>query len=81
MTKLLNIEEQTDEEAISLEIPIRWKKGSILYEENEMVNYSLGRYLETKISSEIVRMDQITGIETNRYKDDLKFLIRFSQNK
>jgi hypothetical protein len=79
MTKLLNIEEQSDDGTISLEIP--WKKGVKLYEENEMVDYSLARYLETKISSELMRINQITRIEISRHKDDLRFLIRFSQSK
>jgi len=81
MTKLLNIKEQTDDKATSLEIPIPWKKGAILYEENEMVDYSLARRLETRISSELIRINQITRIEISHQKDDLIFLIRFSQNK
>lgn len=79
MMTLLNIEEQTDDKAVSLEIP--WKKGAILYEDNEVVNYSLARRLETKISSELIRRSQITRIEISQQKDDLTFLIRFSQNK
>jgi len=79
MTELLNIKEQTDDKAISLEI--LWKNGAILYEENEMVDYSLARWLETKISSELIRINQITKIEISRHKDDLTFQIRFRQNK
>lgn len=83
MTELLNIKEQTDDKTISLQkpIPIPWKNGAILYEENEMTDYSLSRYLETKISSELIRIDQITKIEISPHKDDLTFLIRFRQNK
>lgn len=83
MTELLNIKEQPDDKTISLQksIPIPWKNGAILYEENEMVDYSLARCLETKISSELIRINQITRIEISRQKDDLTFLIRFSQNK
>ncbi|MCW3985308.1 MAG: hypothetical protein NWE91_02725 [Candidatus Bathyarchaeota archaeon] len=81
MTELLNIKEQPDDKAISLQKPIPWKNGAILYEENEMVDYSLTRYLETKISSELIRINQITRIEISRHKNDLTFLVRFSQNK
>jgi hypothetical protein len=83
MTKLLNIKEQASNEAISpLEIP--WKKRVILYEDNEMVNYSLARWLEMKISNELVSIDQVTRIEVkeeekiNRHNYDLTFLVRFS---
>lgn len=83
MTELLNVKEQPDDKTISLQksVPIPWKNGAILYEENEMVDYSLARYLETKISSELIRINQITRIEISRQKDDLTFLILFSQNK
>jgi len=83
MTELLNIKEQPNDKAISLQksTPILWKNGAIVYEENEMVEYSLARWLETKISSELIRINQITRIEISRQKDDLTFLIRFSQNE
>jgi predicted transglutaminase-like protease len=77
MTELLNTNEQPDDKTISLQkpIPIAWQNGFTLYEENEMTDYSLARYLATKISSEFVRMNQITRIETSRYKNDLIFQI------
>jgi predicted transglutaminase-like protease len=83
MTELLNIKKQPDDKAISFQkpIPIPWKNGAILYEENEMTDYSLARYLATKISSELVRMNQITRIETSRYKNDLIFQIHVSKDK
>jgi predicted transglutaminase-like protease len=82
MTELLNIKEQSDDKTISSQkpIPIRWKNGAILYEENEMTDYSLARYLETKISSEIVKMNQITKIEISREKNDLMFQIHVSKS-
>lgn len=82
MTELLNIK-QLDSKAIPPQKPVRipWKKRAILYKENEMVDYSLARHLETKISSELIRKNQITRIEISRHKDDLTFLIRFGQNK
>jgi len=77
MSELLNIKEQPDDKTFSLQkpIPIPWKNGAILYEENEMVDYSLARLLETKISSELIRINQITRIEIRRHKNDLTFLI------
>jgi predicted transglutaminase-like protease len=83
MTELLNKREQPDGKTISLQepIPILWKKGYILYEENEMTDYSLVRYLEMKISSEQIRKNQIARIELSRDGDDLTFQIRVSQNK
>jgi predicted transglutaminase-like protease len=82
MEKLLNIREQTGDKAASLlEMSITWKKGAILYEDNEMVDYSLARRLEMEIPNELVGIDQITRIEVERRKDDLMFQIRFSQNR
>lgn len=78
MTKLLDIREQTDVEASLLEMQIPLKKGATLYEDNEMVNYSLARWLETKISRELIRINQTSGIEVVRHDGDLMFLIRFS---
>lgn len=77
MTKLLNIEEQASDNVVSL-LEIPWKKGAILYEDDEMVNYSLARLLKMEISKQLIRINQITRIEINRHNDDLTFLIRFS---
>jgi hypothetical protein len=83
MTKLLNINEQPDDKTISFQkpIPIAWKNGFKLYEENEITDYSLARYLAAEISSEFVRMNQITRIEASRYKNDLIFQIHVSDHK
>jgi len=83
MTELLNVKEQLDDKIVSLQKPISvlWKSGAILYEEDEMVDYSLARYLKARISDELIRTTQITKIEINREKDDLTFSIRFSQTE
>jgi predicted transglutaminase-like protease len=78
MMELLNIKEQLDDKAVSLKVPIPWKKGVKQYEDNEMVNYSLARRLKMEISNELIRINHITRIEIDRHKDDLIFLIRFS---
>jgi predicted transglutaminase-like protease len=77
LTELLNIKEQPNDKAISRQkpIPIPWKNGAKLYEENEMIDYSLARFLATKISSELVEISQITKIEISCEKDDLIFQI------
>jgi predicted transglutaminase-like protease len=77
MKNLLNVNEQTGDKANSiLEIP--WKKGAVLYEDDEVVDYSLARRLKTKISDELIRANQVTGIEIERHKDDLIFLVCFN---
>lgn len=73
MVDLLNIKKQIADGAISLEIP--WKNGVILYEEDELVDYSLARWLKRKISNELIKINRITKIEIKRQKDDLIFLI------
>lgn len=75
MIKLLNIKEQTSEAGLSsLEI-LRWKKGAILYEDDEIVNYSLARRLKVKISDEMLELSQIAKIEVIQDKNDLTFQI------
>ncbi|MGD0028290.1 MAG: transglutaminase-like domain-containing protein [Candidatus Bathyarchaeia archaeon] len=83
MTELLNIEVQPHDKTISRQkpIPIPWKNGAKLYEENEMTDYSLARFLATEISSELVKISQITKIETSCNKDDLIFQIHISKNE
>jgi len=77
MAELLNIKKQTVGKEISLKIP--WKNGVILYEEDGIVDYSLARWLKRKISSELIKINQITKIEVNRHEDDIVFLIHISQ--
>jgi hypothetical protein len=82
MRQLLDIKEQTGDKATSLKIPpILWKNGAKLYEENEMVDYSLARWLKIKISSELIELNQVTEIEIGHQEYDLSFIIHFSQNK
>jgi predicted transglutaminase-like protease len=76
MTKFLNAKEQTSDYAIS-SLEIVWEKGAILYEDDEMVNYSLARYLKLRISSELASVDKITGIEVSLRNYDLIFRVCF----
>ncbi|MEJ2241763.1 MAG: hypothetical protein P8Y18_06445 [Candidatus Bathyarchaeota archaeon] len=57
-----------------------WKNGKILYEDNKLVNYSLGRYLERQISDEMFDISQIGKITVNidqKLGDDIIFQIFF----
>lgn len=77
MTKLLNINEQTVDKTISFQESITWKNGAILYEDDEIVNYSLARYLKAKISDELLEVGQVTNLEVTKNKDDLIFQISY----
>lgn len=80
VSKLLNIVEQVGNTDLpSLEIP--WKKGWRLYEDNEIVNYSLSQLIKQKILKERLGLSQITKLEVIRDKDDLVFRIKFMQKK
>ena len=54
----------------------KWKKGTKLYEDDEIVNYSIAQRLEPIILREKINKNQITHIEIKRNKeDDLIFLV------
>lgn len=77
MTELLNVEnEGVKEPTLVLNIP--WKKGAVMYEDNELVNYSLARRLKTKTSTELIKGSQIKRIEVDRQDDDLTFVVYFN---
>jgi predicted transglutaminase-like protease len=74
MTKLLKIQPQAgNNETAILRISLR--KGIKLYEDDEMVNYSLSRWLQSKLSMELIEISEITKIEVISEKEDLIFLI------
>lgn len=81
MTELLNIKEQPDDKTISLQKPIPWKNGAILYEDNEIVNYSLARRLKAEFSGEMFELSQIAKLEAIQDKNDLIFRISSKPNK
>lgn len=81
MIRLLNVQGSTDDaKRASLRI-MQWKKGAILYEDDEIVNYSLARQLETKISGQMLDASQLTGIKISREEDDIVFQVWFKLNK
>lgn len=78
MTDLLGIGKKPNDESTRV-VNIPWYKGSIMYEDDELVNYSLARRLKMKILNELVEMSQVIGIEVNRQDDDLIFVVHFNQ--
>jgi predicted transglutaminase-like protease len=56
---------------------LRWKKGALLYEDDELVNYSLARQLKTKISAQMLDLSQLTRVKVTREADDLIFQVSF----
>lgn len=79
VTKLLNIKELIDDKEL-LSLKIIWKNGAIKYQNEELVNYSLRRLLETRISNELVQVNQITKLELTRNKNDLIFNFWFRKD-
>jgi hypothetical protein len=80
MRVLLKINEQTSEaNLLPLEI-YEWKKGAVLYEDNEIVNYSLARLLKSKILGEKLELSQIANLEVIPEGKDLKFQITLKSN-
>jgi predicted transglutaminase-like protease len=73
---LLSIQNPTDDpEKGSLKI-LEWKKGAILYEDDEIVNYSLAQRLKTILSKEMIDINHVTNITIDKKKDDLIFQIK-----
>jgi hypothetical protein len=60
---------------------MQWKKGAILYEDDEIVNYSLARRLKMLISREMLDVNHVINIKIDRKKDDLIFRIEVKSSK
>jgi hypothetical protein len=52
---------------------LHWKKGAILYEYDNIVNYSVAQRLKTMLSKEKVDINRVANITIERKKDDLIF--------
>lgn len=75
LEKLLNIQSLPDaSRKDSLKI-IEWKNGAILYEDDEIVNYSLAQRFSTMLSRETLDIDHVANITIDRKKDDLIFKV------
>ena len=81
LKRRLSIQSSTiDKEGVSLKI-MQWKKGAILYEDDEIVNYSLARRLKMLISREMLDVNHVTNIKIDLKKDDLIFRVDLKSNK
>lgn len=57
---------------------LQLKKGAILYEDDEIVNYSLAQRLRTIISEEMIDINHIANVKIDRKKNDLIFRVRLN---
>jgi predicted transglutaminase-like protease len=81
LKRRLSIQSSTiDTEGVPLKI-MQWKKGAILYEDDEIVNYSLARRLKMLISREMLDVNHVINIKIDRKKDDLIFRVDLKSNK
>jgi len=55
---------------------LEWKKGATLYEDDEIVNYSLAQRLKTILSKEMIDINHVANITMDKKKDDLIFQIK-----
>ncbi|MCW4045794.1 MAG: hypothetical protein NWE94_09805 [Candidatus Bathyarchaeota archaeon] len=75
LEQIMGIQSSTDySRDNSLQI-MKLTKGAKLYEDDEIINYSIARRLESVICDEILDKNQIAHIEVKREKDDLVFLV------
>lgn len=81
MKRFMGIESSANDETRATLKMMNWKKGAILYEDDEIVNYSLARRLSSLISAELLEASRITDLEIIQYKDDLTFQIRLRPKK
>jgi predicted transglutaminase-like protease len=77
---LLNIEERpVFADAIAVE-NLLWEKGADLYNNNEIIDYSLARLLKIKISNDIVETNQITKLRLIlKENGNMNYKITFKQ--
>lgn len=76
LERLLSIQNPTDDSKKgSLKI-LEWKKGATLYEDDEIVNYSLAQRLKTILSEEMININHVAKIIIDKKKDDLIFQIK-----
>lgn len=80
LKRRLSIQSSIDTEGVLLKI-MQWKKGAILYEDDEIVNYSLARRLKMLISREMLDVNNVINIKIDQKKDDLIFRVDLKSNK
>lgn len=73
----LSIQNPTDDQKKSSWLKIlEWKKGAVLYEDDEIVDYSLGQRLSTILSKQMIDINHVADIKIDKKKDDLIFHIK-----
>lgn len=85
MSKLLNIPKvetfNPKDEVMIVKLP-KWTNGASLYDMNdEIVNYSLARWLKNKILNELIDLAQVTNIEIEEENEDLIFQVSLRSKK
>jgi len=75
LERLLSIQNPIDDSKKG-SLKIEWKKGAILYEDDEIVNYSLAQRLKTILSKEMIDTNHVANITIDKKKDDLIFQIK-----
>jgi len=76
LQKLLSIQSLPDDSRKdSLKI-LEWKNGAILYEDDEIVNYSLAQRVKTMLSRETLDIDHVASVTIDRKKDYLIFQVK-----
>ncbi|MCW4038525.1 MAG: hypothetical protein NWF13_07310 [Candidatus Bathyarchaeota archaeon] len=75
MARLLNVKgKQTDDRTLE----ICWKNGFMLYEDDEIVNYSLARAIRMKATDKVVNTNTINEIQIEHKDNDLIFLLNYN---
>lgn len=77
MMESLNINPK-EQEGSNPVVRVRWRKGMILYQDENLVNSSLTRWLQARMSMELIKTSNISRIEAISEKDDILFLIHCS---
>jgi predicted transglutaminase-like protease len=73
LERLLNIQRSEDNLKKNPLLILHWKKGAVLYEDDDIVNYSIAQRLRKITSSEMLDINRIANLGIDRDKDDLIF--------
>jgi predicted transglutaminase-like protease len=73
LERLLNIQRSKEKSEKNPLLILHWRKGAVLYEDDEIVNYSIAQRLKKIISNEMLDIDRIASLRIDQNKDDLIF--------
>jgi predicted transglutaminase-like protease len=73
LERLLNIQRLKVRSEKSPILILHWKKGAVLYEDDEIVNYSIAQRLKKMLSNGKLDVNQLANIRIDLDKDDLIF--------